>query len=562
MSQALDSIRAMRGDLRRVLGLRFALWGLAGWGFVWGTGVLVFRAAGLAGRGAGGWGALGAVVVLIGAVVMAVKRTPSREAVRAILDHESRCGGLLIAAGEVEIGEWARGMGPVRRPRVRWRAGRSWAVLGAACAFVAMGFALPDRMVRPRAVNGLAGPAERLEQQVERLQKQQIITPADAKRLTAQLESLRQQPGDGDPAKGWEAMDEVTRELRRLADAAAEKSVAQMQRLAQAESLATALAQNPAKDPQQTAAAMAALGRMIAQLRAEDAKARAALEQAGIDERTFAPTTRPLRQLLVDRHPDAATMAAIVQRMATMKIDARQLGRVDDRTLETLKEAVENGKIDEALRGPLAGVAKNLERGDVAALSDAQVKELGQAVEDLGVKPDDYLLLEERQSEAAGGAGARTAKLTEEQKRNLRQVSGVCEAGRGADREALQRMIDEGLIDPSRLKQAESATGEHAGPPGRGGIDRGGATAAMTWSDPTSEKGMKFKERALPPGEVNVRDSRQVGIGATAPQRTHAGVDDSGSLAGAKAGGGSANVQAILPEHRAAVTRYFQRSNK
>lgn len=96
---------------------------------------------------------------------------------------------------------------------------------------------------------------------------------------------------------------------------------------------------------------------------------------------------------------------------------------------------------------------------------------------------------------------------------------------------------------------------------GRGGPGGGGPPALMTWDNNTSEKDLKFQAHALPPaGQLS--DAQLVGISKAAPELTGKDVvAGHGALANAPAGGGSAQAQVILPEHRQAVQNFFKRDN-
>jgi hypothetical protein len=99
---------------------------------------------------------------------------------------------------------------------------------------------------------------------------------------------------------------------------------------------------------------------------------------------------------------------------------------------------------------------------------------------------------------------------------------------------------------------------------GRGGINRGPGAAPLTWGKAGSEERFKFKEEVLPPGALASLKSGQTNLPANRSAQIviHAKPDgsaSSGALAGATAGSGSANTDVILPRHRAAVERYFER---
>ncbi len=96
---------------------------------------------------------------------------------------------------------------------------------------------------------------------------------------------------------------------------------------------------------------------------------------------------------------------------------------------------------------------------------------------------------------------------------------------------------------------------------GEGGTTRGRGDAPLTWAEPGSEEGFKFKEEVLPPGALDALRSTPLqemrGPGGVHKKSTETAA--SGALREASAGSGSANKQVILPRHRASVERYFER---
>lgn len=95
---------------------------------------------------------------------------------------------------------------------------------------------------------------------------------------------------------------------------------------------------------------------------------------------------------------------------------------------------------------------------------------------------------------------------------------------------------------------------------GKGGVDRGRGDAAMTWTEGSDEKDAKFKEKTLPPASVaGLQDSQMVGLSASAPEVGRGNLAAHGALNNAASGGGSAYTQTILPRHKGAVKRYFER---
>ncbi len=96
----------------------------------------------------------------------------------------------------------------------------------------------------------------------------------------------------------------------------------------------------------------------------------------------------------------------------------------------------------------------------------------------------------------------------------------------------------------------------------RGGITRGPGHTEMIWKDPSSKENASFDPQVLPPSRwLELDNARLMGVTRAAPG-TEPDSEGSagGALAGASSLGGSAQTATILPRHRAAVQRYFQRS--
>ena len=164
-------------------------------------------------------------------------------------------------------------------------------------------------------------------------------------------------------------------------------------------------------------------------------------------------------------------------------------------------------------------------------------------------------------------------------KQQLKQLADALKQHKGENSKRLGKLRDAGLIDLKTLKQCEKAgqcdsaglaeflkenaanmtVTEMMNSWGRGGVDRGRGDAPMTWTDPSSERGAKFKEQVLPSSLAGLKDSELIGRSTGAPGVEKTGSQKAGALKGAAAGGGSAFTQTVLPRHRGAVNRYFER---
>jgi cell division protein FtsB len=165
---------------------------------------------------------------------------------------------------------------------------------------------------------------------------------------------------------------------------------------------------------------------------------------------------------------------------------------------------------------------------------------------------------------------------------HLKDISKALGQGKSALNQKLSKLSQSGMINPNSLKggaqanrrdnsglarflkenaekmSVDEATLEWCA--GKGGVDRGRGDAAMTWTDGSSEKDAKFKEKVLPPSSVaGLNDSQLVGLSASAPTVDTSGVAAHGALNKTASGGGTAYTQTVLPRHRGAVKRYFDR---
>ena len=100
-----------------------------------------------------------------------------------------------------------------------------------------------------------------------------------------------------------------------------------------------------------------------------------------------------------------------------------------------------------------------------------------------------------------------------------------------------------------------------AGAPGSGGVNRGRGDAPLTWTDPSNDANVGFKEKTLPMSKLpDLKKSPLVGVSVAAPQATDSEEPAaSGGLASSTKGPGSANMTVMLPRHRSAVKQYFER---
>jgi hypothetical protein len=257
-----QAVRQFGRRLAVLLVWRQALGLLTLWLFLWGTAVLALRAALATPRLPLLWGLAGVVPCAAAAFLLARRSFPAVAAVRALLDRESRSGGLLMAAAEGPLGRWQEALPPVYLPQVRWQGRRAWLLLAASAAFVLLAFLMPQSLAdlgsgpRLEVDNDVA----KLAQQIEVLKEERLLEPERAEDLQKKLEEVRDDARGRDPAKTLEALDHLENVTHKTAREAAEDAGRKSEKLAQAESLAEALQKAGDKlDPKLRAEVMAEL---------------------------------------------------------------------------------------------------------------------------------------------------------------------------------------------------------------------------------------------------------------------------------------------------------------
>jgi hypothetical protein len=290
---------------------------------------------------------------------------------------------------------------------------------------------------------------------------------------------------------------------------------------------------------------------------------------------------------------EPARADSLKQKLDQLQDDAS--GKDPAKTLEALdhladvaskaaKEAAENS----ARKAEQLAKAETLAEGLGASGDALDAKVLAEAMKELSAlaqkaaKETDLL---EKDLDPETLKALKEGVLSPEQLEKLAGALGKCKGGLN---KRLAKLAKAGLIDLETLRRCEKSgecackgsdlaafLKEHSGccladiltqceTPGRGGVSRGPGAAELTFGDASSEEGMKFKEEALPPAELEaLKESKLTGLSREAPTVEKGGSPSkSGALQGAAAGAGSAHTQVVLPRHRGAVERYFERPGR
>jgi hypothetical protein len=116
-----------------------------------------------------------------------------------------------MAAGEAPLGTWGERLPALSAPRLRWRGGRSWALLAVAAGFVLLALLLPQSLADlaggPRLEVGRE--ADKLAKKIDVLKEEAVLDPVRAEALKGKLEQVRQEASGKEPVKTLEALDHL-----------------------------------------------------------------------------------------------------------------------------------------------------------------------------------------------------------------------------------------------------------------------------------------------------------------------------------------------------------------
>lgn len=454
------AIREFRIKMAALLILRKVLLAATVWGLLWGTVVIVLRAAMGMPRSTLLVGGIVLILAVAWAVVAALRQLPGRTAVRASLDKHSASGGLMMAAETADLGNWKNLLSPVRTPRLRWRGKVSWGRFAGAVVFVCVSFLIPERFVEISRAQPLDIREEvsQLAAGIDVLKEEEIIELTQAETLEEKLAEVQAEASGEDPVKTWEALDHLTDLLSQESKEAAEDALAATERLTEAETLAEALINEGSEmEKGLLAESMTALSGLVQEAAKEDALLTSQLSELEGDLSSLSPEQ-----------------------------------------LEAISNALRLSK------GEISDILANLNKANLIGLDTLK------AAEKLG------------QCNSEGLAGF----LAE-----------------NSDKMGVSECV--GLWCRNALRA----------------ITRGPGHVPMTWSEGTPTDGAKFKAEALPLSNLaSLEDSEVIGLSSAAPSVEDSGAAPrSGGLSGASAGGGSSFKQAVLPRHKEAVRRYFER---
>jgi len=332
-------IESLRARISHVLAIRSSVAWMTFACFAWGTIVLAVRFAGLdANQLALLAGSTGVATAAVLAIVRSRRDIPSEHSLRALVDRDSRAGGLLMAAAETNLGTWSSALPRAAAHRIRWNAGRPLFLLLLSGIFVWAAFIIPARFVKPSPRLDIGPETARLEDQLDVLKDEEIIDLEQANLLQEQIEQLEKEAEGNDPAKTWESLDNLSETIEKTADEAVEDAIQDTEQLSSVETLAEGLGDAASAMSQaELSEAMKDLGEKTAEAAAANAAFAAAISPELAS--ALASGTATPEQLAQLAKAAGMTQQQLQQTLQNMK-DA---GLADQKTMQRAQAAGQKG---------------------------------------------------------------------------------------------------------------------------------------------------------------------------------------------------------------------------
>ena len=344
-------IAQLRRRIAGVLILKHALLWLTAWAFIWGTFVIVWRVVNGAAADDLWLGLAAAPLLVVFAAGLAVRGVPSRAMLRAVVDGNSGCGGLLMAAAETPIGPWRQSMPQPAPIQVRWRGARTWLIFLTGVGFLLVAMLFPQSLVSlaGEAPLDITQEAQQLAAQLDVLKEEAVLDAQRAETLKERLKQLQDDARGKSPVKTLEALDHLRDLATRAAKEAAESAISKTEKIGEAEGLADGMHKNGGDlAPKVEKEALAVLAALVQQAAAETN--------------------------LVDKHLDPELLKALQD----SKLSADQLKK--------LAEALKGGKIDLSKMMDKLHAAKLIDADMLKKIADAGKCDCAAALKELGGK--------------------------------------------------------------------------------------------------------------------------------------------------------------------------------
>lgn len=491
--------------------------------FIFGSIFLLLRQLRLVSINFIGFSLAGIPVCLLIALAIAFRRQLDDERGMAILDSHNKSGGMLLAEFETRDLSWNNRLKGLEAPRLRMNLWGRMPALLVSIIFIALSVTIPVRQIvgarDPRLE--LQDIQQSAKTQVEALEDAGLVDEQKADELKQTITQIARASDSNDPSKTFEAFDQLQEKMRKESSVGVQKMLAEQENLQSLQTLADQL--KNAASPEQISQALNALQEKLEQCGMDAASImqpggksladnmQKAGQKDGQAAEAAVEATQQLRDYISQRAEEA--------RAAAEKLVKARL--IDRKTYEKLKQ---EGRLRPATEADLAP-------GSGADLVIAPIEEANTGGD--------------KKLDGQSGAGSEKSPGGGKAGSGSKTQPGSGKPGDGPD---------------SGNGQSPMVVSGSGVPSGQAGRD--GGSAPLDFSRESSEHQLKFKDEALPsPAIGKLEDSVAIGMAIAAPQVENAdGQKNSGQIDWQKSEKSGAESDIILPRHRSAVKRYFERN--
>ncbi len=464
-------------------------------------------------------GVAGLPLCILISIVLAGRCRLSQEKAIAVIDSYNRAGGLSIASFETGDSSWNDHLpGSPEIPVVRANLNRRLPVLLLSFAFLLAAGLVPlysfnrdeDRVM------DLKGLEREAKMQIEALEETAVLPVEEATQLEETLENIISSADSHDPAKTFEALDQLNDKLQKEGAKAAQNAACSLDELERLKEQARQLQQT---DPSRQNELKARQN----QLEKSFSTSQTAGEMSG-------KTKNSIKKGLEAVNPDGSPSAEQI----------RQAARELEKYIE--QKAQEKRQMLQKLRKAQVIDQKTFEKlkkeGKIKPVTDFNQ-----------LNPDDTIIVAPDQSgnvEQMPGDGSANNPATQ---------------GQQGDGQSGQSQSQQGEGQNSSVEGQSGQSGQTGSSmqPGTGEASRGGGSTPVLFNRKSSEHNIRYKDENLPqPGRQSLDDSVAIGIGISAPTVEQNNPAENGPAA-QKPGSSSAKTEVILPRHRNVVKNFFER---
>lgn len=191
-----------------------------------------------------GW--IGLVFVVIGSLIYAYRSLQSiKDQFPELIDAKAQLGGMLMMNDEVGSGTMVNQLDDSCLPTVSYHSGRHLMMMFLSVAFIVGAFLVPiEELMKSKKID-LSGPIAKYQNQIDVLEKEEVITPELAEQLEEQLNQISEKSSSIDPANTWQSLDQLAERISEEAALAAQNMVKESEDLSEIEEVAEEQA-NPA----------------------------------------------------------------------------------------------------------------------------------------------------------------------------------------------------------------------------------------------------------------------------------------------------------------------------